>query len=164
MNGPATRDDYARWFAVSPAEAGRHIAALGDEVAEVDVEGMPMWMLAADVNAATTYEPHRRRPPPPRLRPVRGRLHPPGRRPPARHRRARVYRPQGWLSPVLLVDGQMAGVWKHERKGARLTVAIEPFTKLPKGAIKAAEAEAGALGRFLGFGTDIVWANEERGA
>ena len=41
--------------------------------------------------------------------------------------RARVYRPQGWLSPVLLVDGRVAGVWSHERAGDRLVVEIEPF-------------------------------------
>jgi hypothetical protein len=31
-----------------------------------------------------------------------------------------IYRPQGWISPVLLVDGRMDGVWRHERKGKRL--------------------------------------------
>ena len=35
-----------------------------------------------------------------------------GRRP----RRERIYRPGGWFSPVLLVDGVMAGVWKLERR------------------------------------------------
>ena len=59
VNGPATRDDYARWFAISPAQAGKHIAALGDDVAEVHVDGAPMWMLAADVKAATTCQPAR---------------------------------------------------------------------------------------------------------
>ena len=159
VNGPATRDDYARWFAVSPAEAGRRIAALGDEVAEVDVEGMPMWMLAADVDDASRTEPTGTV----RLLPAFDQYVVASTRQ-ADHLlpgplRARVYRPQGWLSPVLLVDGQMAGVWKHERKGARLTVTIDPFTKLPKGTIKAAEAEAAALGRFLGSDVHIVWAN-----
>ena len=64
--------------------------------------------------------------------------------------RARVYRPQGWLSPVLLVDGRMDGVWKHERKGARLAVTIEPFVDVPPWAVKAAEDEAARLGEFLG--------------
>ena len=154
---PPTRDDYARWFAISPAQAGKHIAALGDDVAEVDVDGTPMWMLAADVKAATTCKPAHAV----RLLPafdqyvvastrqadnlLPGPL------------RARVYRPQGWLSPVLLVDGQMAGVWKHERKGTRLTVTIEPFTKLPKWATKAAEAEAASLGQFLGAEPEVTW-------
>ena len=32
-----------------------------------------------------------------------------------------VYRPQGWLSPVVLVDGRMEGVWRHERRGGGRT-------------------------------------------
>lgn len=31
----------------------------------------------------------------------------------------RIYRQQGWVSPVLLVNGRMAGVWKHEHNGGR---------------------------------------------
>ena len=61
----------------------------------------------------------------------------------------RVYRPQGWLSPVLLVDGRMAGVWSHERKGARLTVAIEPFEPLEPWVRDGAEAEAERLAAFV---------------
>jgi hypothetical protein len=41
VNGPVDRDDYARWFAISPARAGKHIAALGDDAREVDVDGTP---------------------------------------------------------------------------------------------------------------------------
>ena len=33
--------------------------------------------------------------------------------------RGRVYRPQGWLSPVLLVDGKIAGVWSTSGAGRR---------------------------------------------
>ena len=62
---------------------------------------------------------------------------------------ARVYRPQGWLSPVLLVDGRMAGVWSHERKGDRLVVEVEPFGRLARRQA-GAEAEAEALAAFLG--------------
>ena len=29
--------------------------------------------------------------------------------------KGRVYRPQGWISPVVLVDGRMAGVWDYDR-------------------------------------------------
>ncbi len=157
LNGPATRDDFARWFFMTPAEAGKRITALGDEVAEVDVDGTPMRMLAADIKAATTCQPTGAL----RLVPAFDQYVVASTRQadnllPGRHR-ARVYRPQGWLSPVLLVDGQMAGVWKHERKGARLTVSIEPFTKLPKWAVKAAKAEAAALGQFLGAEPVVTW-------
>ena len=62
----------------------------------------------------------------------------------------RVYRQQGWLSPVLLVDGVMAGIWRHERKGKRLEVEVEPFRRLPKGRRAEVEAEAERLAAFLG--------------
>jgi Winged helix DNA-binding domain len=69
----------------------------------------------------------------------------------------RVYRNQGWISPVLLVNGRMDGVWKHERKGKRLVVAIEPFGKLPKRARAEAEAEAERLAGFLGGALELSW-------
>jgi len=63
--------------------------------------------------------------------------------------KARVYRPQGWLSPVLLVDGRIAGVWRHTLKGRRLTVRIEPFDDLGRETVDAATAEAAKLARYL---------------
>jgi hypothetical protein len=62
----------------------------------------------------------------------------------------RVYRAQGWVSPVLLVDGRMDGIWRYERKGSRLAVEIEPFVELPGWARRAAEAEAERLARLHG--------------
>ena len=62
--------------------------------------------------------------------------------------RARVYRPQGWLSPVLLVDGRMAGVWSHERKGERLIVEVEPFGRLTR-AVRAGLRDRGRGARPL---------------
>ena len=64
--------------------------------------------------------------------------------------RARVYRPQGWLSPVLLVDARIAGVWSHESKGDRLVVEVEPFKRLTRDIKAGAETEAEALAGFLG--------------
>ena len=58
-----------------------------------------------------------------------------------RHK-ARVFRPQGWFSPVLLVNGRMVGVWKHTRKGRRLLVELEPFGRLPAWARGQLESEA----------------------
>ena len=72
--------------------------------------------------------------------------------------RARVYRPQGWLSPVLLAGGRIAGVWRHEAKGGRVTVEIEPFTALGRRERAAAEAEAGSLAAFLGGPPELRWA------
>ena len=129
--GPADREDLARWFGMtSPAEAGRWLKRLGDEAVEVRRRG-------------TCWRPTSRRPParagrrgaaPAGLRPVRRRRAARRRRRRPRREAARVYRPQGWLSPVLLVDGRIAGVWSHERAGDRVIVEIEPFARLPRDA------------------------------
>jgi hypothetical protein len=72
----------------------------------------------------------------------------------------RVYRPQGWLSPVLLVGGRMDGTWRQERKGRRQLVVIEPFAgRLPAWARRAAEAEAERLTAFTGGELELSWAD-----
>jgi hypothetical protein len=70
-----------------------------------------------------------------------------------------VYRPQGWLSPVLLVDGRIEGVWRHERKGRRLTVTIEPFGDIGAAVAASAQVQAQRLASFLGTDEpEITWA------
>jgi len=156
--GPAPREQFQRWFGMtSPAEAGRWIKTLGTEVAEVDVEGARGWMLDADVGAAAAAEPTGAV----RLLPafdhyVVAAPRDAGAVLPASHR-ARVYRPQGWLSPVLLVDGRMAGVWAHEVQGDRLAVTIEPFARVDRGVRARAEAEAERLAAFLGGRLTLTW-------
>ncbi|MET0835279.1 MAG: winged helix DNA-binding domain-containing protein [Thermoleophilaceae bacterium] len=156
---PATRDDLGRWWAVSPAQAGRMLGVLGDEAVQVDVDGDSCWMLAEHVaEAARLAKPANVA----RLLPgfdqwvigasrTAPALLDPG-------HKARVYRPQGWVSPVLLVNGRMEGVWKHERKAGRILVEVEPFGELPAWARKQATAEAGRLARHLGGDLDLTWA------
>ncbi len=151
--GPAPREQFQRWFGMtSPAEAGRWLEALGDEVTQVDVEGEAGWMLAADVEAAAAAEPAGA------VRLL------PGFDPyvvaaprgadavlPAAHRAA-VYRPQGWLSPVVLLDGRILGVWSHERAGDAVAVTVQPFARLPQPVRDGVEAEAARLAAYLGAG------------
>jgi hypothetical protein len=149
--GPASREAFARWFGMtSPAQAGRWLRGRGDEAVMVELDGEPLWMLAADVEPAAAAEPagivrllpafdHYVVAAPRDRDAVLAAAH-----------RDRVYRPQGWLSPVVLVDGRMAGVWAHERRGDRVAVTIEPFERLTRQQRQAAEAEAEALAAFLG--------------
>ena len=62
----------------------------------------------------------------------------------------RVWPGGGWLHPVVLVDGRAAGTWRAERAGDGVTVAVEPFGRLPGDVPPALEAEAQDVGRFLG--------------
>jgi hypothetical protein len=157
--GPANGEALARWFGMpSPAGARRWLAALGDEVVTVDVEGEQLVMLAADVDEAEAAEPSGVV----RLLPAFDHYVVAAPRDadavlPAAHR-ARVYRPQGWLSPVVLVDGRMAGIWLHERKGDRLVVEIEPFGRLPRAVKGGVQAESEALAAFLGGELELTFA------
>jgi len=155
--GPAAREDLARWWSVQPAHGGRMLEALGDELAQVDVDGTPGFMLREHAAEAAAAEPVRQC----RLLPgfdmwvigaardAAALLDP--------AEKKRVYRNQGWISPVVLVNGKIEGVWKHERKGKRLVVTIEPFGKLPKWARAEAEAEAERLAAFLGGELELSW-------
>ena len=182
--GPATRESFARWFGMtSPAQGGRWLKALGDAAVPVELDGEELSMLAADAEANEEPEPVVRLLPAfdqyvvgaPRAGAPRDRAGdaprsrggaPRSRGGPRRDRAAvlddgvrdRVYRKGGWISPVLLVGGRMAGVWSHERDGDRIVVEIEPFAALAKADRAAAEAEADALGAFLGGTADTRWA------
>jgi hypothetical protein len=158
--GPATREEFARWFGTtSPAQAGRLIEGLGEEVAPVEVEGVAAWMLAEHVQEAEEAEPAGVV----RLLPAFDQYVVAA----PRDREAvlpealkgRVYRQQGWLSPVLLVDGRMEGVWQHELKGDRLVVGIEPFADQPGWVRRAAEEEGEQLARFVGGELELDWSD-----
>jgi hypothetical protein len=75
----------------------------------------------------------------------------------APERRERVYRPQGWLSPVLLVDGRIAGVWSHDVAGGRVAVDVEPFERIGADVKAAVEAEVERLAEFLGGSAELRW-------
>jgi Winged helix DNA-binding domain len=155
---PATREDLRRWWGVRPVQAGRMLTALGDEAVEVDVDGESCWMLAEHAAEAAALRKPRNvarllpgfdqwavgasRSAPAQLNP---------------EHKARVHRPQGWISPVLLVNGRIDGVWKYELRGGRLLIEIEPFGKLPVWARKQATAEAGRLAEYLGGDLELSW-------
>jgi hypothetical protein len=58
---------------------------------------------------------------------------------------------------VLLVNGRMDGVWRHETKGSRVEVVIAPFIKVPAWARRAAGQEAERLAAFVGGTLDLTW-------
>jgi len=156
-NGPATREDFARWWGMSPAPAGRAIAALGTEVVQVEIEGTKAYALAEHVSDMQRAPEGRSV----RLLPafdqyVVGAWRGCEQQLPGPYR-DRIYRPAAWISPVLLINGRMDGVWRHERKGRRLLVSIEPFVQIPKWAKEAAEREAERLASFTGGALELAW-------
>jgi Winged helix DNA-binding domain len=153
--GPATREDFARWWGMQPAPAGRILRESADQVEEVRVEGQAAWALVDDVSAMRKASG----PSPVRLLPAFD-VYVAGTRPKAslvdRRFESRVFRQAGWISPVLLVDGRVAGVWSHERAGGRIEVSVEPFGRLTTAHRRAVAEEVERLGRFLGAPAAIV--------
>jgi Winged helix DNA-binding domain len=158
--GPATREEFARWFGTnSPAQAGRLIEGLGEEIVAVEIEGSRAWILGEHLPELEAAEPSGVV----RLLPAFDHYVVAA----PRDREAvlpealkcRVYRSQGWLSPVLLVDGRMEGLWRHNRKGGRLIVEIEPFATQPEWVRRETEEEAERLARFLGGELELVWSS-----
>ncbi len=108
---PATAEDLTRWWLGPPRPTigARMIARLADEAVEVDVDGRRAWVLAADLPAMSAARADERVILLPGFDPwVVGA---------ARHAplldaayQARVFRPQGWISPVVLVGGRIEGV------------------------------------------------------
>jgi hypothetical protein len=156
--GPATARDLSRWWnGGGVAMARQWLGTLGGKLAQVDVEGTPAWMLAGDVKRLREVEPPRSV----RLLPgfdqyVVGSSYHAEHLMPANFR-SRVFRPQGWISPVLAVDGRLLGVWRHTTKGSRVEVAIEPFVRVPAWVRRGAEEEAERLARFFGGNLELAW-------
>jgi hypothetical protein len=160
-SGPVTREDVARWWGVpSAAQVQKRIERLGEEVTVVDVDGTSAYLLAADAPGLARAVPSRSV----RLLPAFDQYVVTATRQADRltlgPSTERIYRPQGWLSPVLLVGGRMDGVWRQEAKGRRLRVTIEPFATLPVWARRAAEAEAERLAAWSGAQLELDWAEE----
>jgi hypothetical protein len=155
--GPATAADLGpRWWGINQGNAKRRLAALGDLATEVTIQGETFWMLTEDVAELVDTEPVDVV----RLLPAFDQwvvcasrrvaalsdpqFHP------------RIYRPQGWVCPALLVNGHISGIWKHEVKGRTVSIKIEPFAKLPRwtGAHIAEEAER--LATLLGGNLELT--------
>lgn len=127
--GPSTPQWFARWVAAPKRWADRAFASLGDEIAEVDVEGTRAWLLADDREFAAPPSRGVRLLPyfdaytiawQPRELIFAGRA----------AERALAGGQAGPV-PVLLVDGVVAGVWHGRRATRKLAITVEPFADLP---------------------------------
>jgi hypothetical protein len=157
--GPATHREFARWFWIDPAESRRIIESLGSEIAQVEFENHQAWVLAADIDIlanSPTRDPGE----------TSVRLLPQydayvlGSGPRERivqevaHKRIFSYgrgRFEGAVGlPILLIDGEVSGIWERKMRGRILEIRVEPFVGLTSAQNKQLEAEAARIGKFLG--------------
>jgi Winged helix DNA-binding domain len=150
--GPAEAADLATWWGCTLGEARSELAAA--RAIEVDHRGTRL--LALDGTADASLD----RPARPVVRLVgawdayllghrdRGLILDPA-------RARRVNRGGGWVHPVVLVDGRVAGVWRTEVHANRLRIEVERFRPIPRPQLR---EEADDVGRFLGRPVEVAGA------
>lgn len=146
--GPATREDLARWWSgVTAAGARRLLEEVGEAV---DVEGVTAYLLPEHVAEAAAAEPAGCVRLLPAFDPYVAGAPRAGYGIFPAERRDEIYRQAGWLTPVIVRDGAIAGVFRYDRRGGALEVALEPWQRLPRKPLRAeAERFADALGLQL---------------
>ena len=148
--GPCPVDEFNHWWGVLQRDAGKVFQSIADELEEVEFEGRKTWIRKIDLKQIT------------RLRPTKSvRLLPsfdpyvmfynPRDLLVEKKLRTRVFRQlAGWVSPVLLIDGVVAGIWRYKGRSNRVEVTVEPFRSLCANEQDQVEEEAASLGTFTG--------------
>ena len=144
--GPATPDDFARWWGGQITLAKKLFKSMSNELEEVEVEGWRAFALCS------TLEPMQRLEPaetvhllplfdaytigmPRDLEPLLSQAY-----------KNQVFRPQGWISAVILVNGSIQGVWRSTTRRAQVVVRVKLFSQSASSIQKGIEAEAERLG------------------
>jgi hypothetical protein len=156
VHGPLTQDELTRWWMGNSTAAKQAVKRLGERVATVSVEGEPRLVRREDVeglqNAETgagagvvrllpAFDPYV----------IAATRHSDHLTLGDASRAKAIYRPQGWLTPVVACDGRFAGTWSYERKGDALRVEVAWFGDAAPYAA-GLEAETERLRAFLRLG------------
>jgi len=150
--GPGTARDFAFWSGISMKEVTAVWKSVEDEFSEVELEDRKAYILREDEAALRKSSLKN-----PNLRLLANfdvfllahaekshMVH-------DRHYK-KIYRNQGWISPVILLDGKVIGTWSHKVTGQKLAIALKPFSKLPKLLQPQIEAETERISKFVGAG------------
>ena len=146
--GPSTVSHFAAWVGIAVDDARRAWDALGDRLVEMKLQGRRAWLHAGDLERFES---------PPKA--TGARLLPPydaylDQRDretllPEKALHRRVWTVLG--NPgVVLVDAQLVGIWRPQKKGKRLGLAVQVFSTLSKKARDEIEAEAALLAPHRG--------------
>jgi hypothetical protein len=153
--GPATTEAFDAWLtrgSSRKADIRRWFGSIDDKLVTVNVEGHTAYLLANDLDELWDLTPSRA------VRLLAGfdqYLLGPGTSDPrivAPARRKQVSKAAGWISPVVLEGGRVAGVWDLDGD----TVAVTVFEEAAPVDSDGLDAEAARLGAFLGRELRVV--------
>jgi hypothetical protein len=148
--GPATKDDFARWWGHWSGVGKAVWAGLADELAPVSIEGRRADILAADLRhlGESDDDPGLHLLPgfDPYLMGHSNRDHMFD----STHR-WKVSRVSGWISPVVLVGGRVVATWSHVVDRKTLRISVTPLERLPSRTAPLIRARAHELAATLGL-------------
>lgn len=154
--GPATHIDFAKWWGTEPAPAKRVIQSIRDEFEEVSIEGEKALVLASEIEVVQSMAENNTVRLLPHFDPYTVVTY--SHREHLGDNRGRVYRKSAWISPVVLVNGRIAGVWKHDKARSRITATIDMFDT-PNANVKEQVAEeVSRLTSFFNSAVEPVFA------
>ncbi|XVQ15554.1 winged helix DNA-binding domain-containing protein [Spirillospora sp. CA-255316] len=143
--GPSTPQRFAHWLNAPVTWANELFGALGGRLERVEAEGAAAWVAAGDTAAPATsprgvrllpyfdtYAYRVGNQPPELLYPGRA-----------------AERVLGGNYQVLLVDGEVAGLWHQRRSGRRLAVTVEPLAPLSPARREELDAQVERVGEIL---------------
>ena len=149
--GPTKPRNFQVWWWMSGSAAKNAFNSIADETEEVDVEGWRATALKATIRPMLELEPigqvH--------LLPsfdaftvglARGKNL--ERLITLEHER-KVYRLQGWVSAVVLVNGFIKGTWDHKVQRSKTSVTVNLFSSISNEVKEGIANEAERLGKFL---------------
>jgi hypothetical protein len=156
--GPARVQDFVNWTATTVRECRPVWDSLADETVEVRHMGRTCRMLTEDHEIAASLEPET-----PQVQ-LLGNFdtyllgHKERTQVVEERNRKLVFRPAGWVYPVVLADGMAVGNWSVKARTRDSSITVEPFGRLTKGVRPAIRREVKDLGRFWGTKVSVEYA------
>ncbi|HLZ60475.1 MAG TPA: winged helix DNA-binding domain-containing protein [Ktedonosporobacter sp.] len=162
--GPATPEDFAIWWGSGKVAARKLFQELSDELEEVDVEGWRALALRATLEPMQNLEPAETIHllplfdaytigMPRNLEPVLSQVH-----------KNQVFRQQGWITAVILVNGSIQGVWHYTARRQQTVVKVHLFCPLTAVIQKGIEAEVERLRDFFESASSVRGQGERKGS
>jgi hypothetical protein len=148
--GPATKEDFARWWGNWPGVGKAAWAGLAGELTSVSIEGRRADLLASDaqriakqpagpsVQLLPAFDPY-----------VMG--HSSRDHIVDAANVSKVSRVAGWISAVVLVDGRVAGTWSHVVAKDTIRITVEPFQRLRSNTLAEVRRRGESLAETLGL-------------
>jgi uncharacterized protein YcaQ len=157
--GPATPEDFARWWGGRITQAKKLFKLMSNELVEVEVEGWRAFALCSTLEPMQRLEVSETI----HLLPLfdaytigMPRDHEPLL---AQAYKSQVFRPQGWISAVVLVNGSIQGVWQSTTRRSQTIVKVRLFCSSTASIRKGIEAEVERLSDFFKTNLSLEYEN-----